>query len=209
MSVPTLTSRVVPASADEDRLGNRSVDGAELIVLADGAGGTTGGRQAADRIVGYRFGSLRGPLDCVEDLRRLDDELASDPSCGESTAVLLVVLDGKVFGASVGDSGAWALTVDGVLDVTERQRRKPLLGSGEAEPVGFGPLLFNDRVLVASDGLLKYAARERIRRSTFIEDIDAAADELVAAARLPSGLLQDDLSLVIVQPPRLTSRISR
>ena len=204
MPYSTILSCVVPASADEDRVAHRYLDGAELIVLADGAGGMTGGRQAAEFIVRFEFRALHGPADCVDELRRLDGILHSDASCGESTVVLLVVRDGKVFGASVGDSGAWALMTDAIVDVTRHQKRKPLLGSGMAEPTGFGPALFNDRVLVASDGLLKYALRDRIHRVRFTRDLNAAAEELVAAARLPSGVLQDDLSFVIVDPARST-----
>ena len=203
MPYSTILSCVVPASADEDRVAHRYLDGAELIVLADGAGGMTGGRQAAEFIVRFEFRALHGPADCVDELRRLDGILHSDASCGESTVVLLVVRDGKVFGASVGDSGAWALMTDAIVDVTRHQKRKPLLGSGMAEPTGFGPALFNDRVLVASDGLLKYVLRDRIHRVRFTRDLNAAAEELVAA-RLPSGVLQDDLSFVIVDPARST-----
>lgn len=202
MPYATILSRVLPASADEDRVAHRHLDGAELIVLADGAGGMTGGRQAAEFIVRFEFRALHGPADCVDELRRLDGIQHSDASCGESTVVLLVVRDGKVFGASVGDSGAWALMTDAIVDLTRHQKRKPLLGSGMAEPTGFGPALFNDRLLVASDGLLKYASRDRIHRVRFIRDLNAAAEELVAAARLPSGVLQDDLSFVIVDPAR-------
>ena len=145
---------------------------------------------------------MHGPDDCVDELRRLDEELHLDASCGESTGVLVVVRDGKVFGASVGDSGAWALTTDAIFDLTGRQRRKPRLGSGSAEPIGFGPSFCNDRLVVASDGLLKYAPRDRIRRVAFIDDIDTAADELIAARRLPAGGLQDDVAFVIVDPAR-------
>lgn len=55
---------------------------------------------------------------------------------------------------------------------------------------------------MASDGLLKYAPRDRIRRVAFIDDIDTAADELIAARRLPAGGLQDDVAFVIVDPAR-------
>lgn len=198
----TIITRVVPASSDEDRVAHWSLDGSEVVILADGAGGMGGGRQAAERIVRREFRPLHAPSDCVNELRRLDEELRSDASCGESTAVLLVVRDGKAFGASVGDSGAWALTTDAIFDLTRRQHRKPRVGSGMAEPVGFGPFFFNDRLLVASDGVLKYAPRERVRRVAFVPDLDVAAEELVAACRLPGGALQDDLAFALVDPAR-------
>jgi len=204
----TVAIRVVSATADQDRVAHRRFPEAEVIVLADGAGGMVGGREAAERIVRHEFGSLREPSDCVSALRLLDREMQADHACGESTVVLVVLRGDTLFGASVGDSGAWALTTDAIFDLTRGQNRKPLMGSGEAEPIAFGPSFFADRLLVASDGLLKYAPRARIRRaaSVFVPDIDVAADELVAAARLPGGGLQDDLALIIVDPEYLPAR---
>ena len=116
--------------------------------------------------------------------------------------MLAVVRAGQLFGASVCDSGVWVLTSETIFDLTEKQRRKPLLGSGQADPVGFGPLYFNDRVVVASDGLLKYATRDTfmavgLRRSP---DLSVEADALIDGARLPSGDLHDDLALVLLEP---------
>lgn len=91
--------------------------------------------------------------------------------------------------------------IDAIFDVTAQQRRKPLLGSGDAAPTPFGPFTFNGRILVASDGLLKYAPRERIRGTAFEPELERAADALVAAARLPGGGLQDDVALVLLDPP--------
>ena len=196
----TLTLRIVAASGDQDRAAHRRVDGGEVIVLADGAGGTSGGREAAERIVQHEYRSLSDPAACVSALQRLDRELSADRACGESTAVLVVIRDGNAFGASVGDSGVWALTVAAIVELSDGQHRKPLLGSGTAKPVGFGPRLFAERLLVASDGLLKYAPRPRIHSVALAADIDAAADELVAAARLSNGALQDDLALVLIDP---------
>jgi hypothetical protein len=49
---------------------------------------------------------------------------------GMSTAVVAEIVDGQVVGASVGDSCAWLVSLGEVSDLTERQVRKPLLGSG-------------------------------------------------------------------------------
>jgi hypothetical protein len=73
---------------------------------------------------------------------------------------LLAVADGaggafvdsdRVRGASVGDSCAWLISPAGeVTDLTARQRRRPLLGSGEALPLVFDAELNGARLLVAS-----------------------------------------------------------
>ena len=60
-------------------------------------------------------------------------------SGGQTTGVVAFVRsDGSISGASVGDSVAWLISPAGELtDLTAYQRRKPLLGSGEALPVVF------------------------------------------------------------------------
>jgi PPM family protein phosphatase len=200
MPAAIVAIRVVPAAADQDRVAHKVTPDAEIVVLADGAGGIGGGREAAERVVSHGFGDMAGPEDCAAELSRLDQLVRDDAACGETTAVVVVACSGRVFGASVGDSGAWMLTTGAIFDLTQNQRRKPLLGSGSCEPVTFATSFFYDRVLVASDGLLKYAPRDRIHAAAFEPRIDRAADALVAAARLPNGALQDDLALVLLDP---------
>jgi hypothetical protein len=93
-------------------------------------------------------------------LSRVDQALPS----GETTAVVLRVDGEQLFGASVGDSVA--LLVDGgtdrCMDLTAAQHRKPLVGSRRASPVAFSSSLGHSTLLMASDGLLKYARQETI-----------------------------------------------
>lgn len=63
--------------------------------------------------------------------------------------------------------------------------------------MAFGALQRSSRLLIASDGLLKYVAREKIWQLGRADRLEPAADSLVAAARLPGGGLQDDVSLVL------------
>jgi serine/threonine protein phosphatase PrpC len=128
MARASIATRVVAGSADQDRLSHRIERDAELVVLADGAGGVSGGREAAEELI-------------------------------RSAA----------------------------FELSESQHRKPLLGSGAARPVGFGPHYLNDRLLVASDGLYKYVPFSRIKALALLDPLERAIDELVAAARLPSG----------------------
>lgn len=202
MSRPNVTLRITPASADQDRAAHRTYADRDLVVLADGAGGTSGGRDAADSVVLRSREDLEGTDQCVAELLRLD-RLLYDASSGETTAILLIVRGGQLYGASVGDSGVWALASEACFDLTQDQHRKPLIGSGKAQPVGFGPFHFNDRVLVASDGLLKYVPEARIRLIAASSPLGAAGDKLVEAARLPSGKLQDDIAIVLLEPDYL------
>jgi len=192
--------RVAAGSADQDRLVHRVLGDAHVLLLADGAGGVSGGGQAADFVVAEASPAALTPQACVAELLRLDHVLDRDPQCGETTAVVLVISAGTIFGASVGDSGVWTCHPEASFDLTARQSVKPLLGSGRAQPVPFGPHFFNDRILLASDGLLKYVPQQRIRPLALLNPISRAVDELIAAARLPSGALHDDLAVALVDP---------
>ena len=188
--------RIVPANrVGEDRAAAFTIPNGHLLVLADGAGGTSGGAAAADAVLDRA--SVSSPTcaaDCVHVLETVDRALAE---LGQTTAILLVVSAGRVFGASVGDSAAWLLDGSRTLDLTENQDRKPLLGSGRAEPVPFGPFDFRGRVLVGSDGLFKYVDVNRVRDIAANLPVGSVADALVAAARLPSGGLQDDIAIIV------------
>jgi len=53
------------------------------------------------------------------------------------------------------------------------------------------------RLLIGTDGLFEYAARAAILTAATSPDLSTAADDRVAAARLPTGALQDDLAFVL------------
>ena len=109
----------------------------------------------------------------------------------------------KIAGASVGDSEAWFITSNGLFDLTETQRKKPFLGSGGAAAVPFALTVpaVGGTLLVASDGLFKYASPERILEATRMPIIEDAASELVNAARLRSGSFSDDIAVLLCQIP--------
>jgi hypothetical protein len=74
----------------------------------------------------------------------------------------ILMHDEAVLGASVGDSEAWLVGEATIARLTNGQVHKPLLGSGRAIPVGFGPVPLAGRLIVASDGLFKYCTEQRI-----------------------------------------------
>lgn len=57
-------------------------------------------------------------------------------------------------------------------------------------------------LLVASDGLLRYARRSDVARIASETDLAIAAHALVDLVRLPSGGLQDDVSIVLCRQRR-------
>ena len=182
----------------QDRAGAFDLDGGLLLVVADGAGGTSGGAEAAQSVIDAVGELEASDTNWVSFLGKLDGQLSADASVGETTAVIAFIRDGYVHGASVGDSEAWLVDEGQVAVLTENQRRKPLLGSGLAKPVAFGPLAFVGVLVLGSDGLFKYVDPGKIRRLSAIVPVTEAADALLQAARLPRGSFQDDISVIVM-----------
>ena len=181
------------ARVGQDRAAVVHVPGGLVIALADGAGGTGNGAKAAEAVIAAVQGSPS--LDPTTLLLELDDPARLGH--GETTAVIAAVHGGAVSGASLGDSAAWIIAGDAILDLTGSQQRKPLLGSGSA-PVEFGNAFpAGSTLLVASDGLFRYAAPHDITRIASGEHLEVAVRALVDLVRLPSGTLQDDISIVL------------
>jgi serine/threonine protein phosphatase PrpC len=181
----------------DDRIGVWQTDSSLTIALADGAGGVSGAATAAQSLLDSVDIGSTPALEVSKIISALDQRLAS-ASGGQSTAVVLTLSADGVVGASVGDSGAWILHGDSIEDLTSQQNRKPLLGTGVCVPVGFSVgRLRGGTLLVASDGLLKYAKRADVVRVTQEADLDVAARALVQLVTLRSGKVPDDVSVVL------------
>ncbi|HTV42692.1 MAG TPA: protein phosphatase 2C domain-containing protein [Candidatus Sulfotelmatobacter sp.] len=172
-----------------------------VLVVADGAGGLSGGREAAVMVVDLvRQGAaaLNSPESCVILLQNADKAIARDRTAGETTCVLAVVTDDTVYGASVGDSEAWLICENGVTDFTKRQVRKPFLGSGRASPVGFSHKMgVGEKLLLATDGLFKYTSPERIESVCRTSALGLVAKQLIELVRYPSGAMPDDVTIIL------------
>ncbi len=197
-----IATKVESGSLGQDRVVVERLADRSVIVVADGAGGVAGGAQAAqtvcDLIVAHVHTSSP-PGSWVDELRAIDLHIATLGAGGLSTAVVLEIREGKIVGASVGDSGAWMVSKTEVIDLTQHQVRKPLLGSGAAIPVGFGPIPLSGRLLIGTDGLFKYASRENIIAGARKGTVDEAIPALVDAVRLRNGKLQDDIAVVLCE----------
>lgn len=165
-----------------------------VIAVADGAGGTSGGDRAAKAVVDavVRVGSHAYDWELL--LAQIDHDQIG---YGQTTAVVLWVTRDKIVGASAGDSGAWIVRGAEIEELTRDQVRKPLIGDGAiVVPLAAGPLA-GGTLVVASDGLWRFARREDIVRIAGGPDLEAATRALVDLVRLPSGELPDDVSVVL------------
>ena len=200
LRIATLIER---GDRDEDRLAVRRTPTGIIVVVADGAGGVGGGATAAqavcDLVIGRPLETSRSPEDWVTVLQDADRLMTKSREGGLTTAVVLEVSGTVVFGASVGDSGAWMIGPEGIVDLTQRQLRKPLIGNGEALPVVFGPSFIDGRLLIATDGLFKYAPRAELAKRAVSGSLDDAVRALVDSVRLRSGALQDDVAVALVE----------
>jgi serine/threonine protein phosphatase PrpC len=175
-----------------------------VLTVADGAGGTGGGAEAAElaiRSIRTKASSADTPGRCSELLREIDSIVSRGRNAGETTCVLAIISGHEVFGSSVGDSGAWLIPPGGdYIDLSCHQIRKPLIGSG-GQPVSFRHTMNEGVILLASDGLLKYAAAQRIVEVCRAVPFENLAERLVDSVRLPSGALQDDVTIVLANTP--------
>ena len=172
-----------------------------VLCVSDGAGGSGGGAEAAamtEEWIRQNASQLIDANSCAEMLRKMDTAIANDQVAGETTCALTVLTSEEIFGASTGDSGVWLIPELGPhMDLTQPQERKPLLGSGNAWPVPFRCPRQIGRLLLATDGLLKYASVDRILTMCKEPQIELAADRLVESVRYPSGALPDDVTLIL------------
>src|SRR5262245_847814 len=183
----------------EDRVKVIDFDQGVVIVVADGAGGVGAGDQAAESVI--REVAAAASLEHDQDkwrqiLRQTDFRVGM----GESTCVVAACSERGFVGATVGDSQAWLLSDGNLLDLTHNRVRKPLLGSGEANPQGFSHPMSQGVLIVATDGFCNYVRCEVLLKELLRQDFVVLARRLAEMVRLPSGELWDDVAIVVCRP---------
>lgn len=190
------SGRVGEDCAEVFRCGDSTV-----FALADGAGGVSGGLRAAESFIAFVREQIdTDRFDCVDVVTLLNGanaKIMDDAAAGETTAIIVIVKNDKIIGASAGDSEVWMFGATDSVQLTRRQARSRRLGMADAHPVAFGPVEFDGTLVIASDGLWKYLDISRIQQIALNQPLDVAADELVDAVRLRSGALQDDVAIIL------------
>ncbi len=167
-----------------------------VIVVADGAGGIGSGDKAAIAVieeVHRAFLNTDSPEGWCSVLHQIDHRIG----LGESTAVVVDLRIDRICGASVGDSQAWVVKDAYITSLTAHQQRKPLLGTGDAAPVGFAHGRLDGLLVVATDGFCNYVKREDMVKMLPYEDFAVLPKRLVDLIRLRSGALNDDVGIVV------------
>jgi serine/threonine protein phosphatase PrpC len=190
------------ARCDDHLSVTRREDGL-VLALADGAGNDARGGELARWLVDEiaRRAQHAPKIPSADTVARWSEELDGQwfaaQRGGESTLVV-ACLDGvKVWGASVGNSGAWMVHSGSYDELTGEQRRRPLLGQARATVMAFGPVALQGVLLLATDGLLEYAPEQKIRHLATDANVSVAAAKLVDVVRMASGALQDDVAVIV------------
>ncbi len=223
----TLVAMTVPASRYEyarSLASNRPISGdvAEVferddrlvVVIADGAGGIGGGAVASRAVlesVSLAANDRGFPIDDVHrwaDLLKATDTAVFARGAGQTTAVIVVVGPQGILGVSAGDSEAWVVTASRIDDLTVGQYTRRRIGTGQAAPFIFERTALSGVLLVATDGLLKYASPDVIAKVVRDGAMGFAADQLVELVRLPSRTVTEDVAVVLVRGRLTLSRPS-
>ena len=191
-------ARTASGGRDQDRVLVADLGAARLLALADGAGGMSGGTEAAEgalRIVHERL-SADADTDLCTLLYDVDDALSAQPCAGETTLAVVLIEGDNLRGVSAGDSGVWLLSTSTTV-LTGNQVVKPLVGSGRASAVPFSAQGVAGRVLLASDGLLKFAHPSAIEFVARRVDMMRAVAALLALPCYASGQRPDDTAVIL------------
>ncbi|NNE20245.1 MAG: hypothetical protein HKN10_17385 [Myxococcales bacterium] len=146
-----------------------------LIALADGADSQEAAQTAAGRTVAELARCFRGgvlpedPRDWVMILEGIDHAVLADSDAGETSALVMLVQQGVVMGASVGGSLAYVARAEGKGQLLSPGAQKsPRIGTGLASPAGFGPFELDGKLItrrparVGAPRLAPIAANRRL-----------------------------------------------
>jgi len=173
-----------------------------VVCLADGAGGTSGAKEASSLIMQWVKENQKSLEQSItierleEQVNLLDKMMYKSKNVGESTFVMALITDTHIMGVSVGDSKCWMFGKDFDHELSLMQHRKPLLGSGNAQAIGFCMEMMGT-VVIGSDGLFDYTSIEKIKKES--QSKNATAKSLAMLAKESTGGLQDDVSVVLVK----------
>ena len=191
---------------NQDHIETRRANNKRLLALADGQGGREGGALAA-RL------ALQSALDYLESIPNpdahtlltaisvADEAVETREDAGYSTLILLVCQQNQIVGASVGDSMTLQITANRSIELSERQRKNPPLGSGAAVGAQFAvQAQMGDQILLMSDGVFRFVGLECIERiCRHSDDLAVLPDLLSLQNRSDTGDLPDDWSAMLLR----------
>lgn len=199
----------------QDSVGIYERDDVLVVVVADGGGGMRRGDVASRSVVAVVESAVADAQFAVEDVGHWVDLFLATDAClaanhaGETTGAVVVLGRHGFLGFSIGDSEAWVVSAAGIDNLTIGQHTRKRLGSGQGTLVIFQRPQLTGLLLVATDGLFKYAAAPVIAGIARTGTVAQAAEGLLELVRLGSGKMADDVTVVLVRPDDLQVRPSQ
>ncbi|MCS4089701.1 SpoIIE family protein phosphatase [Rhizobium sp. BK176] len=193
------------SSKNDDVIALKEQDGEVSILLADGATGFGFGHVAAQALSDYFQSSYESQATSRKAKRFLidADEAVRQACAGEAegadtTGIVLSLLNGRIEGASAGDSQAIVFG-SSTYQLTGKQRRKPRIGNGAYAEDFTGRIAPGDVMVVASDGLWNRVKLDHVSKAVLTASgLDQAVAKLLSMARTSAGKFDDDVSVVCV-----------
>ncbi len=194
-----------PNRENQDQIEARHLQNARLVALADGAGGQAGGALAARLAVSTALDFLEradDPFD-LDTLRTAislaDEAVEAHPDAGFSTLIVLACDDTRIAGASVGDSMALHIFPESEVELSDKQRKRPPLGSGNCLATAFrAQVKEGEQLLVMSDGVFRFVESRLAPICRESSDFDALPG-LLALQMRPNSELFDDWSAILIR----------
>ena len=195
---------------NEDAVEVRRIHDGWIGAVADGQGGRSGGAKAATRAcqilldLGCELESsaFSRPNTWWDLFRTADRSITEDREAGFTTLVAFQIFGGYVYGASCGDGAAYLCNANSqITDLTLHQQKNPQIGSGITSCTFFcSPLAKPWKFLAMTDGVWKYAGREKLTSLLTVANGQDLGLKLEAAGRLPgSGRFPDDYSFALIE----------
>lgn len=190
---------------NDDVISIKEQDGEVSLLVADGASGFGFGDVASQALADYFQTSFepqatsrkakRFLIEADEAVRRA---CAGDAEGSDTTGIVLSLLDGRIEGASAGDSQAIVFGTS-TYELTAKQRRKPRIGNGAYAEDFTGRIGTGDVLVVATDGLWNRVKLDHVSKAVLsASGMDQAVAKLIAMARTSSGKFDDDVTVVCV-----------
>ncbi|MCV9963643.1 SpoIIE family protein phosphatase [Pararhizobium sp. BT-229] len=190
---------------NDDVISIKEQDGEVSLLVADGASGFGFGDVASQALANYFHTSFESQassrkakrflIEADEAVRRA---CAGDAEGADTTGIVLSLLDGRIEGASAGDSQAIVFGTS-TYELTGKQRRKPRIGNGAYAEDFTGRIAQGDVLVVATDGLWNRVKLDHVSKAVLAASgMDQAVAKLVAMAKTSSGNFDDDVSVVCV-----------
>ena len=196
-----------PSRENQDAIETRRLPNARLVALADGAGGQAGGALAARLAVAIALDFLESasnPFDS-DTLRTAislaDEAVEASFYTGFSTLIVVACAQKRIAGASVGDSMALHIFPSGEMELSERQRKNPPLGSGGCLGTPFDyDVRGDEQTLLMSDGVFRFVGTEQLAQTCReSSDADVMARLLELQRRQENDDLFDDWSAILIR----------